>query len=236
MLATLEEILGAVSDLEHLQAQKLKMVIEKVKLATPQGQPALQLASNLDALCTVATSSTVQFDPALVDAARWQLRSVDGRDPTAAELSTHQKRYAGRSQKLPMEQLPPVSRMIPRETILLIDDAEPGYKLAAFRPNLTLPIVGDVAKKLTGRIWYHEQGGFIERVVVQNEGKLTPIPGLTIQSLHVSMRFAQVELESGSGVLQPIMIESELLLLGKKLFKSFEQVSFHRYSEHAPIA
>jgi len=129
-----------------------------------------------------------------------------------------------------MEQLPAVSEMVPRDSLQLMEAEEGPYQLLSFTPHVKLPIIGDIAKKLVGRIWFHKEQGFIERVMVQNEAKLTPVPGLSIKELHLGMRFGQTV--DAQGHQQVVLLESELMVIGKKLFKSFQQISHYQYSDH----
>ncbi len=228
----LEDLLTAIGRIEALQTQSWGMVINKKHLAKTQEKPLLDRVSNLLSVTTEQGGTVIKFDPALKDADRWALIEVDGGEPNAKTLKAHRQRYTGRGQKMPIEQLPPVGDMVPKSSVVLCD-MEDGYQVATFTPHIKLPVIGDIAKRLTGRIWYDVERQYIERIVVQNEDKLSPVPGLSISQLHLGMTFALVDGGRQEGDKHPIvLVESELLVMGKKLFKAFNQISHYAYSGH----
>lgn len=226
----LNKILEGIARLEKLQTQAWGMIMTKNMLYPTKKKPEIGLAVNLCSVTDTMGSHVVKFDPSLQDADRWELQSIDGKKPNDGELRSHKKRYSGRSQKLPMEQLPPVGEMIPQSSVFLLDSVSQGYLIAGFTPHIKLPVIGDIAKRLIGRIWYNIEKDYIERVVVQNEQPLSPVPGLSIGQFHLGMRFGMIYPQQNQA--EVVMKESELLVVGKKLFKSFNQISFYEYSDH----
>lgn len=220
----IERLIESLLTLDSLRKQPWGMVTRRVKLAQGKGQPGLSRTSSLLDTHKMTGDVVVRFDPSLEDAARWELVSIDGSAPDSKSLAAHTKRYTGREAKMPIERLPAINEMVPQNTIKEIGE-EGGYLVASFVPKLTLPIVGDLASKLVGRIWYNIDSDHIESIIVQNEKKITPVPGLAISELHLGLKFDKVDGE-------PVMLESELMVSGKKLFKSFQEISRYEYSEH----
>lgn len=158
---------------------------------------------------------------------RWGLVRIDGREPTPREVEKY-RREKGKGAKKSDEGASD-DPGIDRETIRLVTET-PERMAFSFQPE-SEGFASRFAGGILGTLVVNRDGGWLERLEIENRKELSPIPGVKFSEFHFTKTFHRDE---DSGVLLPRSIEMHVR--GRAfLFKSLDDDRVAHLTDYARV-
>jgi len=166
-----------------------------------------------------------RYDPRRPEAERWDLISVDGREPTASETKNYVKqrrKEQGEDAEADEEGFESVAK---DGSIVLIEETD-SYWLFSFEPAVGSEDDQDFMESVDGRLRVNKDGQYVAEMTLQSRGAIKPGKGIKIEKFLTRLAFAPIY--EGGPVL-PLSIEATFK--GKAfLVVKFDEHETVRYS------
>jgi len=169
------------------------------------------------------------YDPRLDEDTRWNLLSVDGREPTADEAADYQRGKKNEFRGHNSNDSDDVD-MIKFDTLALIEETDE-YRLFSFEPRAD-DDEGDHAagfmRKVKGTLKIVRDGNYLAYIDLRNDKPVRPAIGVKISRFRTHLAFGPA---AGNGPIVPLGIDVEVK--GRAmLFVKFDEQESIRYSDY----
>ena len=147
-----------------------------------------------------------RYDPSLVEAERWKLVSVDGREPTADESADYSREMADEFNDDDEES---DDGIIDYESLVLIGDT-PDLRVYRFSPNLGDEgddVGAKMLRHVEGTLTIARDGNYVQSIELRNERTIRPIFSVKIKQFLTHIQFGPAD---GVGPIVPISVEVEV--------------------------
>jgi hypothetical protein len=147
-----------------------------------------------------------RYDPSLVESERWQLISVNGREPTADESADYSREMADEFNDDDEES---DDGFIDYESLVLIGDT-PDFRVYRFSPNF-----GDEGDDVGAKFLRHVEGtltivrdgNYVQSIELRNERTIRPFFSVKIKQFLTHLQFGPAD---GDGPIVPLSVEVEV--------------------------
>lgn len=136
-------------------------------------------------------SSVGRYDPRLPEAERWQLVSVDGREPTAEEIEDYIEQRSGEQDKSD-EDDKGLGAIVSEGSATLIEETD-SYWLFSFVPSADSEDEKAFMSEVDGRLKIVKDGHYVAEISMQNDGTIKPGKGVKIKEFSTRLEFAPIE-------------------------------------------
>ncbi|MBL4795561.1 MAG: hypothetical protein JKY24_08705 [Pseudomonadales bacterium] len=174
----------------------------------------------------------VRFDPSENEGLRYNLLSVDGREPTDDERHQFQDRKTKANKKsfsFNVKSMPNMAKIVHHSSLTKVAENDDVIRYQ-FDPVLDIPIIRNVMRKMRGELSFCKKHKMISDIRIENITAFSPIP-----SFNISQFFAEAYFQrDASGQLQ--LHKTESLVRGKKFFvSSLHQATTTLYSDYVRV-
>ena len=146
-----------------------------------------------------------RYDPRLPEAERWELISVDEREPTASETESYLEQRR-QEQDEDAEDDAGFESVVKEGSIALVEETD-SYWLFSFAPVADSEEDLDIMESVDGTLRVNKDGHYVAEMTLQNRGTIKPGKGVKIEKLLTRLAFAP--LHEGGPVL-PLSIEAAI--------------------------
>lgn len=146
-----------------------------------------------------------RYDPRLPDAERWELLSVDAREPTASETEYYLERRR-KEQDEKAEDDGGFDSVAKDGSIALVEETD-SYWLFSFEPVADSEEDMDFLESVDGTLRVNKDGHYVAEMTLQNRGTIKPGKGVKIERFLTRLAFAPIH--EGGPVL-PLSIEATI--------------------------
>jgi len=137
------------------------------------------------------STSVGRYDPRLTEGERWQLRSVDGREPTADEIEDYSEER-GREHGDSDEDENELASIVSEGSADLIEETD-SYWLFSFNPAGDSEDDKAFMDAVDGRLKIIKDGHYVAEITMQNRGTIKPGKGVKIKEFLTRLEFAPAE-------------------------------------------
>ena len=172
------------------------------------------------------TSSVEQFNAASPAVNKWTLLEINGALPTQKQKAKfHEQKTAQAAKKRKGSNYSFKLREIIQSDSLTLTKEDDQYLYASF--NVYLDKLGKEAKdKLRGKLLYHKDKDFIEKITIVNKAPFSPVFSANIEDLTLTFQFIE---KNG----QILPVKHELAMQGNfAFFTEIDEVSTDTYSHY----
>ena len=171
-----------------------------------------------------------RYDPRLPEGGRWELISVDAREPTASETEYYLERRR-KEQDEDAEDDGGFESVAKEGSIALVEETD-SYWLFSFEPVADSEEDLDIMESVDGTLKVNKNGHYVAEMTLQNRGTIKPGKGVKIEKLFTRLAFAPIH--QGGPVL-PLSIEATIK--GKAfLVVKFDETEKLTYSEFERVS
>lgn len=194
---------------------------DAIKLAITRMEAFVEEEWRFKVTSTGTDQSMEVFDP--LKTPSWQLVSENGAEPSARRQSEYWK---DKKAEMEEEESGPEFDLIDFSTLKLVRENE---QVAVYVFTMNESEDG-ISEHLRGQIWLNKSGVFIERAEFANRKPFSPQLGVKIDSLFMSLEFAQIEKDVFVPTKMVAKVEAKMLGL-KSVSENTQQV----YSEYQRV-
>jgi hypothetical protein len=149
-----------------------------------------------------------RYDPSLVESERWQLISVNGREPTADESADYRW---DKSDEFHDDDKESDDGIIDYESLVLIEDT-PELRVYRFSPNFGEEEDDDdmgakFLRDVEGTLSIARDGNYVQSIELRNERTIRPIFSVKIKQFLTHLQFGPAD---GVGPIVPLSVEVEV--------------------------
>jgi hypothetical protein len=147
-----------------------------------------------------------RYDPSLVESERWQLMSVNGREPTADESADYRREMADEFNDDDDES---DDGIIDYESLFLIRDT-PELRVYRFSPNFGDEgddVGAKFLRNVEGTLSIARDGNYVQSIELRNERPIRPIFSVKISQFLTHLQFGPA---AGVGPIVPLSVEVEV--------------------------
>lgn len=162
-----------------------------------------------------------RYDPSLVESERWQLVSVNGREPTADESADYRRDMADEFNDDDNES---DDGIIDYESLVLIRDT-PELRVYRFSPNFGDEgddVGAKILRNVEGTLSIARDGNYVQSIELRNERTIRPIFSVRINQFLTHLQFGPA---GGVGPIVPLSVEVKVKGRAALLIKIDERES-----------
>ena len=146
-----------------------------------------------------------RYDPRLPETERWELISVDAREPTASEIQDYLEKRR-KEQDEDTDDDGEFESVAKGGSIALVEETD-SYWLFSFEPVADSEEDLDIMASVDGTLRVNKDGHYVAEITLQNRGTIKPGKGVKIEKFLTRMAFAPIH--EGGPVL-PLSIEATI--------------------------
>jgi len=131
-----------------------------------------------------------RYDPRLPEAERWELISVDAREPTASETEYYLERRL-KEREEDAEDDGGFESVAKEGSIALVEETD-SFWLFSFEPVVDSEKNTDFMESVHGTLRVNKEGHYVAEMTLQNRGAIKPGKGVKIEKFFTRLAFAPV--------------------------------------------
>ena len=133
-----------------------------------------------------------RYDPRFAQELRWQLESVDGREPTSEETEKflQQKKKMQRNES--DDEGGDIEAIIAEGSLELLDETD-AHWLFGFKPSTDSDEEAEFMRSVDGTLMIVKDGHYVSQITMQNSKPIKPGKGIKIQEFRTMMDFAPLQ-------------------------------------------